>query len=81
MFRPPSYPGTDGFKNIMVDLYRRGKFLQQNEPQTCYHVRAYTNDTLKWVERTTDKIERDELVDQAVAAGFDCTVEPRIGSC
>ena len=78
MFTPPRYPGSDDFKNIMDDLYRRGQSLRENDPETCYHVRAYSNDILKWVEQTRDKTERDELVDQAVTAGFDCTVEPQV---
>ena len=78
MFFPPLYTGTDEFDDFMSDLLNRGQVLNQEDPKTYYLVQAFINDVLQWEEYALDDVERNNLVHQAVQAGFTYTVETEV---
>lgn len=63
---------------FMQDMLDRGEQLQDQEPKTIYYVQAFIGDKAQWDEYAMDEEERDQLVKQAIDAGFTFIVETEL---
>lgn len=63
---------------FMQDMLDRGEQLQDQEPKTIYYVQAFIGNKAQWDEYAMDEEERDQLVKQAIDAGFTFIVETEL---
>jgi len=69
---------TADLSEFMDDLYTHGQQLQDQEPKAIYYVQAFIGKEAQWNEYAMDEEERDQLVKQAIAAGFTFIVETEL---
>ena len=83
---------TDDVFEFMDDLRTRGQKLQderaksdwysappiEEEPETFYHIQAFTDNKLQWEEYRLDEEERDNLIKQAIESGFTYIVKTEV---
>jgi len=69
---------TADLSEFMDDLYNYGQQLQDQEPKTIYYIQAFIGNKAQWDEYAMDEEERDQLVKQAIDAGFTFIVETEL---
>ena len=63
-------------QNFMKNMLNRAQQLREQDPQLSYYIEAFVNDRLQWTEYASGTDERDQLVNDAIQSGFECTVKP-----
>ena len=69
---------TADLSEFMDDLRTNGQELQDQEPRTIYYIQASIGSKPQWDEYAMDEEERDQLVKQAIDAGFTFIVETEL---
>ena len=69
---------TADLSEFMDDLHANGQQLQDQEPKTIYYIQAFIGNKAQWDEYAMDEEERDQLVKQAIDAGFTFIVETEL---
>ena len=63
-------------EDFMENMLNRAQQLRDSDPQLSYYIEAFINERLQWTEYASGEEERDQLVNDAILSGFECTVKP-----